>query len=148
MPYTRFDYISSRTHPEHKIFPYLLRGVAVVRPNQVWSTDITYVRLPRGNIRQARSRSVWERMFKTADLCVAEHRAHLSKTVIQIWDIGFRPLFPVLHRMANAIPAEDFLDIKREWTATMRQFLEPLIEMDGSLTQGKEPAFHCYILEK
>lgn len=100
------------------------------------------------NIRQARSRNAWERMFKTAGLCVAEHRAHLSKTVIQIWDIGFRPLFPVLHRMANAIPAEDFLDIKREWTATMRQFLEPLIEMDDSLTQGKEPAFHCYILEK
>ncbi len=39
---------TSRTHPEHKIFPYLLRGVAVARPNQVWSTDITYVRLPRG----------------------------------------------------------------------------------------------------
>jgi putative transposase len=39
---------TSRTHPEHKVYPYLLRGVAVVRPNQVWSADITYVRLPRG----------------------------------------------------------------------------------------------------
>jgi putative transposase len=39
---------TSRPHPEHKIYPYLLRGVPVVRPNQVWSTDITYVRLPRG----------------------------------------------------------------------------------------------------
>lgn len=39
---------TSRTHPEHKVYPYLLRGVAVVRSNQVWSTDITYVRLPRG----------------------------------------------------------------------------------------------------
>ncbi len=39
---------TSRVHPEHKIYPYLLRGVAVERPNQVWSTDITYVRLPRG----------------------------------------------------------------------------------------------------
>lgn len=39
---------TSHTHHEHKIFPYLLRGVAVVRPNQVWSTDITYIRLPRG----------------------------------------------------------------------------------------------------
>lgn len=37
-----------RAHPEHKVYPYLLRGVAVVRPNQVWSTDITYIRLPRG----------------------------------------------------------------------------------------------------
>lgn len=33
---------------EHKIFPYLLRGVAIERPNQVWSTDITYLPLQRG----------------------------------------------------------------------------------------------------
>lgn len=39
---------TSRAHPEHKIYPYLLRGVEVARPNQVWSTDITYIRLPRG----------------------------------------------------------------------------------------------------
>ncbi len=39
---------TSRPHPEHKVYPYLLRGVYVTRPNQVWSTDITYVRLERG----------------------------------------------------------------------------------------------------
>jgi putative transposase len=33
---------------QHKIYPYLLRGVEVERPNQVWSTDITYIRLARG----------------------------------------------------------------------------------------------------
>jgi putative transposase len=32
----------------HKRFPYLLKGVAIVRPNQVWSTDITYIRLQTG----------------------------------------------------------------------------------------------------
>ncbi len=32
----------------HRVFPYLLRGVTVARPNQVWSTDITYVPLSRG----------------------------------------------------------------------------------------------------
>jgi putative transposase len=30
-------------HPRHKVYPYLLRGVEVNRPNQVWSTDITYI---------------------------------------------------------------------------------------------------------
>jgi putative transposase len=35
---------------KHKIYPYLLRGVAVTRPNQVWSTDITYVRLRAGYV--------------------------------------------------------------------------------------------------
>ena len=39
---------TSRAQPEHKVYPYLLRGVAVVRPNQVWSTDITYIRLNGG----------------------------------------------------------------------------------------------------
>jgi len=39
---------TSRPHPEHKVYPYLLRGVFVVRPDQVWSTDITYIRLAHG----------------------------------------------------------------------------------------------------
>jgi putative transposase len=39
---------TSRAHPEHKVYPYLLRGVSIIRPNQAWSTDITYVRLARG----------------------------------------------------------------------------------------------------
>lgn len=32
----------------HKIYPYLLRGVEITQPNQVWSADITYVPMPRG----------------------------------------------------------------------------------------------------
>lgn len=33
---------------EHRIYPYLLRGVKIIQPNQVWSTDITYVPMPNG----------------------------------------------------------------------------------------------------
>ncbi len=39
---------TSVKHPKHKGYPYLLRGVAVRRPNQVWSTDVTYIRLAQG----------------------------------------------------------------------------------------------------
>jgi putative transposase len=39
---------TSRPHPQHKVYPYLLRGVVVTKPNQVWSTDITYIRLAHG----------------------------------------------------------------------------------------------------
>ncbi len=35
-------------HPEHKKYPYLLRDLEVYKPNQVWSTDITYIRLDGG----------------------------------------------------------------------------------------------------
>lgn len=38
----------SQANPEHKKFPYLLRDVSIERVNQVWSTDITYIRLKRG----------------------------------------------------------------------------------------------------
>jgi putative transposase len=34
----------------HKVYPYLLRGVKIVRANQVWSSDITYVPMPRGSM--------------------------------------------------------------------------------------------------
>jgi putative transposase len=39
---------TSRPHPEHKIYPYLLRGVEVTRANQVWAADITYIPMARG----------------------------------------------------------------------------------------------------
>lgn len=38
----------SRPNPGHRIYPYLLRGVKIERPDQVWSTDITYVPMPAG----------------------------------------------------------------------------------------------------
>ena len=38
----------SRPNPEHEVYPYLLRGLAIDRCDQVWSTDITYVRLASG----------------------------------------------------------------------------------------------------
>ena len=39
---------TSTPAPEHKIYPYLLRGLPITRPNQVWSGDITYIPLAHG----------------------------------------------------------------------------------------------------
>ena len=38
----------SQANPEHQIYPYLLRNLAIERCNQVWSTDITYIRMKHG----------------------------------------------------------------------------------------------------
>ena len=39
---------TSKPAPGHKIYPYLLRGVKIARPNQVWATDISYIPMRRG----------------------------------------------------------------------------------------------------
>src|SRR5262249_52474393 len=41
---------TSKPAPGHRIYPYLLRGLAIDRPNQVWAMDITYVAMARGFI--------------------------------------------------------------------------------------------------
>jgi putative transposase len=38
----------SQANPEHKVFPYLLRNLLIERCNQVWSTDVTYIRMRHG----------------------------------------------------------------------------------------------------
>jgi putative transposase len=70
---------TSKPHPEHKVYPYLLRGVTINRPNQVWCADISYIPMRRGYlylvaIMDWASRKVlsW-RLSNTldADFCVA-----------------------------------------------------------------------------
>lgn len=39
---------TSKPQPQHEVYPYLLRDVEIVCPNQVWSADITYIRLGKG----------------------------------------------------------------------------------------------------
>jgi putative transposase len=39
---------TSKPHPEHKRYPYLLRGMEITEPNQVWCSDVTYIPLRKG----------------------------------------------------------------------------------------------------
>ena len=70
---------TSEPHPQHKIYPYLLRHLTIERPNQVWCADVTYIPMRRGflylvAIMDWASRKVlaW-RLSNTmeADFCVA-----------------------------------------------------------------------------
>jgi putative transposase len=69
---------TSTPHPDHRIYPYLLRGMAVTRPDQVWATDITYIPLEHGwcylvTIIDWRSRAILSWRLSntmTVDFCV------------------------------------------------------------------------------
>jgi len=46
--YPRKRFSTSKSDDAHQTYPYLLNGLAIVRPNQVWGTDITYIKLETG----------------------------------------------------------------------------------------------------
>jgi len=39
---------TSRRHPQHKVYPCLLRGMAITQPDQVWCADVTYIPIAHG----------------------------------------------------------------------------------------------------
>jgi putative transposase len=84
----------SKKHPEHKIYPYLLEGMEIDRVNQVWSTDITYIRLQTGfvylmAIIDWRSRYVLDWQVSTtleADFCIEALARVLEKNQCEIFN--------------------------------------------------------------
>jgi putative transposase len=102
---------TSRPAPGHKIYPYLLRDLAIDRPNQVWAMDITYIAMARGFVyltavvdwysRRVLSHRVSITM--DADFCVEALEEALARHG-PAGDIQHRPGQPVhvgrLHRRA------------------------------------------------
>lgn len=64
---------TSKKHPQHKIWPYLLKGLPITWPNQVWCVDISYIPMRRGflylvAIMDWFSRKVLEMAWKAASV--------------------------------------------------------------------------------
>jgi len=50
---------TSKRHPEHQIYPYLLRDLKIERANHVWATDITYIPMRRGFVCKRIAGPIW-----------------------------------------------------------------------------------------
>ncbi|MFE1572864.1 IS3 family transposase [Comamonas odontotermitis] len=62
---------SSKRHPQHKVYPYLLRNLAITRSNQVWALDTTYIPMARGFVYLTAVIDVYSR-------CVLAHRVAIT----------------------------------------------------------------------
>jgi putative transposase len=112
----------SRPHPQHAVYPYLLRDVEITHPNQVWSADITYIRLAEGFVYLVAIIDWYSR-------CVLSWR--LSNTL----DAGF--CVDALKDALNRYPAPEIFNTDQGAQFTSTEFIAELtkrqisISMDG-----------------
>ncbi len=99
------------------------------------------------------SRSVWESRFKAAGLAVESATPFVTKTHAHIWDIGLRPIAPMLVKMAGALTPQTRAAIKDEWVDLFCELLEPICNPKLDLLPGElagqlagEPAEVQYVL--
>jgi len=93
--------------------------------------------------------SQWRNYFKKNNFSVLDHHLYLTDPVMDVWNIGTRPIAPLLIRMANALPSDTRDEMKAEWIDYFGKFLSPIIEGEFERKVGEaEAAFHFFILEK
>ena len=82
------------------------------------------------NIKHCQSYEQWSTDFQEAGFSVVKHFQYLSKTVIEVWDIGLRPISPLLIEMANKLSGSDRLSIKNKWIDRLMQLTEPICNLN------------------
>lgn len=90
----------------------------------------------------------WQEMIEAAGLKVEACIPHLSKTMLQISDIGLRPLFPILKKMTLQIEQPALSEIKKEWVSLFETLGTPIVKNDALLANGEDFGFFCFILRK
>jgi putative transposase len=155
----------SRPAPGHQIYPYLLRGITIERPNQVWSTDITYIPMHGGFLYLVAvmdwfSRFVlsWE-LFNTMEIgfCMAAQEKAFRFGQPEIWNSDQGGQFtspdflaPLKKRgvsisMDGRGRALDNVFIERLWRSLKYELIYPGDFASGSdLFQALERYFHFY----
>jgi SAM-dependent methyltransferase len=81
------------------------------------------------NIKYTKSQKEWTSEFESAGLQVDRCTRYLPKLVLEAWDIGLRPISPVLIEMANSLAAERRRELKRKWIANLMPLLDPLCRL-------------------
>ena len=125
--------LSKRDH-EHKVYPYLLKGLEINRPNQVWSTDITYIRLRRG----------WVYLVAILDWAT---RAILSWRVSNTCDRFF--CIEALEEALRIYGAPEIFNTDQGSTFTSPDFTQPLLSLGVKISMdGKGRALDNIITER
>jgi SAM-dependent methyltransferase len=91
----------------------------------------------------------WEGIFHKNGFNVVDHHLYLTNPVMDIWNVGTRPIAPLLINMASLLPSEGRASAKSEWIDYFTRFFAPIIEGEFERKVAEnEAAFHFFVLEK
>lgn len=100
-------------------------------------------------VRHCYSSSQWTAIFQRNGFIVSDHHLYLTNPVMDIWNVGTRPIAPLLINMANMLTPEKRLNAKLEWIDYFSRFLAPIIDGEfGRKVSEDEAAFHFFVLER
>ena len=91
----------------------------------------------------------WENIFRNNGFKIHKHVAYLTNPVMNIWNVGTRPIAAPLINMASKLTLEARQQVKEEWVNYFSEFFIPII--NGELKRDcseDDCAFHFYVLEK
>ncbi len=91
-------------------------------------------------------RSTWERRFRRAGLHIRQAVPFITRTHAQIWDIGLRPVAPLLMRMVDNLRPDVRETIKRDWVDLFLDLLTPFCDPSMDLFEAGEPGEIQYVL--
>lgn len=95
------------------------------------------------------STAKWEGIFAKNGFGVASHHLYLTNPVMDIWNVGTRPVAPLLINMANMLSIENRASAKSEWINYFTNFFGPIIEGEFERKVAENnAAFHFFVLEK
>jgi len=93
-------------------------------------------------------RATWEARFARSALSVEEVTPFVTRTHAHVWNVGLRPVAPLLMRMADALNPTTRSSIKRDWVDLVCELLHPLCDPGFDLETGRDdPAEVQYVLQ-
>ena len=97
---------------QHKIYPYLLKDVQIIRPNQVWSADITYVRMYRGWLYLVAVMDWFSRYVLNWEVSVTLESEFCISALRQALNLGKPEIFNT--DQGSQFTSDDFTDILKD----------------------------------
>jgi len=99
------------------------------------------------NVKQVKSLGEWKSLFSAAGLSVVKYKMCLSSLTLKIWDIGLRPIFPVLVKSFNKMNNKNKIEFKKDLISAAKKYIYPLLELEND-APNLQKGFYCFVLSK